>query len=265
MSPRIISPSIRSIFWIGAVLLLLVATQSVRAQPAEKFYYWLAPGTDPNSAYGRDHGREESFVVEVTAAVAEQIDSGRAKGYAMGVAGTVAIGPTDYNRNYFLPGHPAWNWHFGVVQFAHRVDQFFGSDDDPRVAARPSDIASNLQYWDGRQYEPQFYEVKARIDPTRIDAVANVSNRAAVSTGEKAPISGFIVTGGQPRNLVVRVLGQSLSSAGVQQPVEDPRFELYCGDALVARNDDWKMDEHAGFLQNSYPTLAPSNDKEAAL
>lgn len=246
-------------------MMLMTAAQLLPAQSDQKFYYWLAPGDEPNTAYGRDRGVEEGFVVEVNAEVAQQIDSGRANGYPMGVAGTVAAGATEYNRNYFLPAHPQWNWHFAVVEYAHRIDAFFGADDDPRVAARPSDIAKDLPSWNGRRYEPQFYEVKGRINPAQADAVANVSNRAAIGAGERAPISGFIVTGGQPRNLVLRVLGPSLSAAGVQQPASDPRFELYRGNTLVARNDDWRSDLRAQSLQNKYPTLAPTNDKEAAM
>src|SRR5437588_5357657 len=92
--------------------LVLFDSAQAHAQSSDKFYYWLAPGTEPNTLYGRDRGVEQSFVVEVTATVAAQIDAGRANGYPMGVAGTVAAGASDYNRNYFLPGHPAWNWHF---------------------------------------------------------------------------------------------------------------------------------------------------------
>jgi hypothetical protein len=182
----------------------------------------------------------------------------------VGVAGKIATTRASYNRNYFVPNHPFWNWHL-VVEYAHSLFDPILLCECPSLVANPSEIEASLPDGDGAEYRPQYYEVKGQIDPAKPDLLANVSNRATVGAGEKAPISGFIITGGQPRNLVLRVLGPSLSAAGVQQPASDPRFELYRGNTLVARNDDWRSDLRAQSLQNKYPTLAPTNDKEAAM
>lgn len=70
---------------------------------------------------------------------------------------------------------------------------------------------------DETSYTPTHYQIGAQIDPSKPDAVANVSNRAFTGTVEKVAITGFIITGGQPRNVIVRVLGPSLAAQGVQQ------------------------------------------------
>lgn len=235
-------------------------------QSSPKSYYWVAPGTDPQTLYGAEYKREEGFVVEVDSSTASQIDAGRARGFAMGVGGIIAAGSVDYNRNYFLPAHPVWNWHFAVVDKVFAVSVVFG-DDDPRPArvANPSDIAANPGAWDGQRYEPRFYEVKGRIDPAKLDAVANVSNRGVTGAGERVLITGFIITGGQPRNVVVRGLGPSLGSYGVQQVAANPKIEVCRGSTRIATNADWKTDTRANSLTQNYPSLTPSNDKEAAL
>ena len=95
--------------------------------------------------------------------------------------------------------------------------------------------------------------------------MANVSNRGMTGAGEKTLITGLIITGGEPRNVVVRALGPSLSAAGVQQAAANPKIEVYRGSTRVASNADWRSDARADVLRNSYAALAPTDDREAAL
>jgi hypothetical protein len=236
------------------------------AQSTDKFYYWVAPGTDPTTLYGREYRREEGFVVEVDAGIAARIDDWRSHGIAVKVGGVLANGSVSYNRNYFAPGHPIWNWHMSVVDYVSYADTFFGPECEcmPFVG-NPSDIANNMPAWDGQRYEPRFYEVKGPMDPTKMDAIANVSNRGLTGAGEKTLITGLIINGGQPRNVIVRALGPSLKAAGVQQAVSNPKIDVYFGSTKIATNADWKTDARANSLAQNYPTLAPPNDKEAAL
>jgi hypothetical protein len=64
---------------------------------------------------------------------------------------------------------------------------------------------------------------------------------------------------------VVRALGPSLTAAGVQQAVADPKIEVYHGSARIAANANWKTDRRANSLALNFPSLAPANEKEAAL
>jgi hypothetical protein len=109
------------------------------------------------------------------------------------------------------------------------------------------------------------YFIGAQIDPSKTDAMANVSNRGVAGAGERKLITGLIVTGGTPRNIVVRALGPSLTGAGVQQAAANPKIEVYHGSNRIASNADWKSDPRANSFAQNYPSLIPSNDKEAAL
>lgn len=83
--------------------------------------------------------------------------------------------------------------------------------------------------------------------------------------GERKLITGFIVTGGQPRTVVVRALGPTLAAAGVEQAATDPQLEVFRGSVRLTSNTDWKMGSGSDALAKSYPALAPKNDREAAL
>ena len=74
--------------------------------------------------------------------------------------------------------------------------------------------------------------------PSGITArLSNLSVRAAMAAGQTL-IVGFAVSGG-PRSIVVRGVGPTLGSLGVDGTMVDPRLELYNGTALVTENEDW--------------------------
>jgi hypothetical protein len=54
----------------------------------------------------------------------------------------------------------------------------------------------------------------------------NLSTRGTVSTGERVLIAGFVLTGTQPREVVIRAVGPSLA-AHVAGTVPDPRLDLF--------------------------------------
>jgi hypothetical protein len=91
----------------------------------------------------------------------------------------------------------------------------------------------------------------------------NISTRARVLTGDNVLIGGFIVTGTDPKKVIVRALGPSITSNGV--PVSgrlaDPILELHDGNTVVI-NDDWKSDQQAEITATG---VAPTNDKESAI
>lgn len=90
----------------------------------------------------------------------------------------------------------------------------------------------------------------------------NISSRARVDTGEKVLIAGFMLS--NDGHIAVRALGPSLISQFVPGPLADPVLELYSGNQLVARNDNWGDDANsAAALRND--GLAPNYPLEAAL
>lgn len=67
--------------------------------------------------------------------------------------------------------------------------------------------------------------------------LSNLSVRAAMAAGQTL-IVGFSVSGGN-RSILVRGVGPTLSSFGLEGTMTDPRLELYNGTALLTENEDW--------------------------
>jgi hypothetical protein len=90
--------------------------------------------------------------------------------------------------------------------------------------------------------------------------LANISTRLRVQTGDNAVIGGFIVTGTEPKTVIVRGLGPSLSLPGA---LTDPVIEVH-GSAgeLLAMNDNWRDATTSQDIIGS--GLAPGNDLESS-
>jgi hypothetical protein len=94
--------------------------------------------------------------------------------------------------------------------------------------------------------------------------LANISTRVNVGVNDNVLIGGFIVRGPQPKQLIVRARGPSLTAAGVTGAMANPMLELYDSTgALVASNDNWQTGGQAS--QISASGLAPSNSLESAI
>jgi PKD repeat protein len=101
-------------------------------------------------------------------------------------------------------------------------------------------------------------------------ALRNISTRENVQTGDNVLIAGFIVTGTDPRQIVVRGIGPSIKING--QPLagtmQDPTIELHDSSGGVTTNDNWKTDAKTGQSQQTAMEntgLAPTDDRESAL
>ncbi len=90
----------------------------------------------------------------------------------------------------------------------------------------------------------------------------NLSTRGNVQGGNSVMIGGFIVSGAQPKKVLIRAIGPSLAAAGITTPLADPILELHLADGSIISNDDWKTSQQA---EIEATTLAPGNDKESAL
>ena len=83
-----------------------------------------------------------------------------------------------------------------------------------------------------------------------------------METGDNALIGGFIVTGTQPKKVIVRAIGPSLASffTGV---LADPVLELRnSSGGLIMSNDNWRSNQEAEIIATGIP---PSNDLESAI
>ncbi|HEV2842257.1 MAG TPA: DNRLRE domain-containing protein [Chthoniobacterales bacterium] len=94
-----------------------------------------------------------------------------------------------------------------------------------------------------------------------VPTLANISTRLRVETGDNVLIGGFIVTGTQPKRIIVRAIGPSLPLAGV---LADPILELRDGlGGLIRSNDNWRIGgQEAEIIATGIP---PGNDLESAI
>jgi hypothetical protein len=93
--------------------------------------------------------------------------------------------------------------------------------------------------------------------------VLNVATRLRVEPGDHALIAGLIVSGVEPKKVIVRGIGPSLGNFGVPGPLADPIIELYdAAGQLLARNDNWRSNQESEIQDSG---VAPTNDLESAI
>jgi uncharacterized delta-60 repeat protein len=99
--------------------------------------------------------------------------------------------------------------------------------------------------------------------PSRI---VNIATRLRVQTGENVLIGGFIITGTDPKKVLIRGIGPSLSNffTGV---LADPTLELHQGSTTLATNDNWKTKPNGTSQQAEIEatTIPPTNNLESAI
>jgi hypothetical protein len=95
------------------------------------------------------------------------------------------------------------------------------------------------------------------------DQFMNISTRVLVGSGDNVAIAGFIVTGGDPKRVIIRAIGPSLRGAGISNALQDPMLELHDrSGAVIASNDNWKDTQEAEIRATG---LAPADDRESAI
>jgi hypothetical protein len=107
-------------------------------------------------------------------------------------------------------------------------------------------------------------EKMAPIAP--LPSILNLSTRLRVETGDNVLVSGFIITGSDSGEVVLRGLGPSLSMRNVAsaETLLDPAIELFnSSGALIASNDGWVSGPQASEIIGL--GLAPGEPSEAAL
>jgi cell division septation protein DedD len=88
----------------------------------------------------------------------------------------------------------------------------------------------------------------------------NISTRLRVETGDNVLIGGFIISGTQPKKVIIRAIGPSLTLAGA---LTDPFLELRDSSGVLIRsNDNWRSDQETEIIATTIP---PSNDLESAI
>jgi N-acetylneuraminic acid mutarotase len=110
-------------------------------------------------------------------------------------------------------------------------------------------------------YNGTSYLASSELYGKPIPTLLNISTRVQVQNGDNAMIGGFIITGTEPKTVLVRGIGPSLPVSGV---LADPVIEVHgpSGEFLGA-NDNWNDALTRQQINDS--GLAPTNGLEAAL
>ncbi len=104
------------------------------------------------------------------------------------------------------------------------------------VKGQASDITATSP--EGVNLDVIGYDLTSAIPPPGPTILGNISTRTLVETGDKVLIGGFIVTGTQPKKVIVRAIGPSLPLTGV---LLNPFLELHdSSGAIIVSNDNWR-------------------------
>lgn len=104
--------------------------------------------------------------------------------------------------------------------------------------------------------------------------LSNVSGRCQTGTGDNIIIGGFVIDGTQPRQVLLRGVGPTLTTLGVTGALADPQLALYQNiddqAVLLTTNDDWNADPAKGAAIATMSArlgafALPSDSKDAAL
>lgn len=99
------------------------------------------------------------------------------------------------------------------------------------------------------------------FDGTIPGTLANISTRVQVGHNYEGLFAGFIITGTQPKRLLLRTLGPSLPMPGI---LANPTLTLYnSAGQWIEYNNDWRTNSNAAEIEAT--GLAPGHDTEAAL
>jgi len=189
---------------------------------------------------------------------APAITSAAAASFTVGSAGTFTITTTGIpTPTLTLAGaQPAW------LSFVDNTDGTATLSGTPDAG---SDLTYSFTITARNGVSPvATQDFTLRVVPVPAGAqLVNVSTRLVIQTGAKVGIGGFIISGTDPKKVLIRALGPTLAVFGVPNTLQDPVLELHDGaGAILTSNDDWKTAQQAAIQATG---LAPPDDRESAI
>lgn len=101
------------------------------------------------------------------------------------------------------------------------------------------------------------------LEGTAPEALANISTRGLVQTGDNVMIGGLIIGGTTPTKVLLRAIGPSLTAQGIQGALQDTELELVDSNGnTVNTNQDWRNEQEGDIAATGVP---PSDNREAAI
>jgi hypothetical protein len=79
-------------------------------------------------------------------------------------------------------------------------------------------------------------------DLSSLGRLINLSARARVGTGDRTLIAGFVIAGGKPLNVLIRGVGPTLATQGINAPLANPKLTLFDAHGNpIHNNDNWNQ------------------------
>jgi serine protease AprX len=150
-----------------------------------------------------------------------------------------------------VPGSTIPNNTFGWGRVDALAGFNFGATPTPTPSATPTSSPSPTST------PPSSPTPTPSATPTML---GNISTRLRVETGDNALIGGFIVTGTQPKRVILRAIGPSLP---VSDKLADPTLELRDASGLIRFNDNWRVGGQETEIINT--GIPPTSDQESAV
>jgi hypothetical protein len=87
--------------------------------------------------------------------------------------------------------------------------------------------------------------------------LVNISTRSVVGVGDGLIISGFIIDGAAPKNVLIRGRGPTLADFGIGGVLANPTLSLYSGSQLIASNNNWQDTQGAQIAASGLDPCQP--------
>ncbi len=178
------------------------------------------------------------------------------------IDGQIQLGLGQYfSATRFAPGP---NDTFVVVKSQAPISgSFTNAANGQRLATSDGSGSFKVNYGPTSAFDPTavvLSEFQANNAP---DLLLNISSRGFVGNGDRAMIGGFIITGSQPKRVIVRAIGPSLQ-AYVSTPLDDPTLSLHDSTGTtIAANDDWMQSSQRTEIERT--GIPPIDGRESAI
>ncbi len=150
----------------------------------------------------------------------------------------------DSNLDGSPDGRVPWSDPMTEEQAAnYTLENIFGPVDFWNAGTQPEASASVYES-QGDPWNPNLQLLSLPARPGAKPQLLNISTRLSLGSGHAVGIGGFIITGTEPKKVIVRAIGPSLSDSGLDDVLADPTLEIHGGpeNILIAMNDNWRND-----------------------
>jgi len=102
-----------------------------------------------------------------------------------------------------------------------------------------------------------------------LSRLANVSTRSLVQPSDSPLISGFVISAGLRKTVLLRAVGPALAAFGLQSVLARPRLTLFRGSTVIATTAAWSTSPDAAALAAAAKDVGafafPAGSADAAL